>query len=43
MSEKRTIESFPEIDWATGTFAVDGPDVYVAGRESGGLVSAPLE
>jgi hypothetical protein len=42
VSGTRTIDSLPELDWATGTFAVDGPNVFVAGRETGGLVSAPL-
>ena len=42
VSERKAIGSWPELDWATGTFAVDGPTVYVAGRETGGLVSAPV-
>ena len=42
VSATRTFDSFPELDWATGTFAVDGPEVYVAGRETGGVVSAPV-
>jgi hypothetical protein len=43
VSGTRTIDSFPGLDWATGTFAVDGPNVFVAGRETGGLVSAAVE
>ena len=43
VSEPRTVTTFPELGWANRTFAVDGPNVYVAGRDSGGLVSAPLE
>ncbi len=42
VSERRTITSFPELDWSSGSFAVDGERVYVGGRETGGVVSAPL-
>jgi len=43
VTDTRTIDTFPELDWATGTFAVDGPNIYVAGRDTGGVVTAPIE
>lgn len=43
VTDTRTIDTFPELDWATGTFAIDGPNVYVAGRDTGGVVTAPVE
>jgi hypothetical protein len=42
VSERRAITTFPELDWSSGSFAVDGERVYVGGRETGGVVSAPL-
>jgi hypothetical protein len=42
ITEKERISSFPELDWSSGSFAVDGPTVYVAGRETGGVVSQPI-
>jgi len=41
VGKPQRITTFPELDWASGTFAVDGRTVYVAGRETGGVVSAP--
>jgi hypothetical protein len=41
VSEPRAITGFPALDWADGSFAVDAGTVYLGGRDSGGIVSAP--
>ena len=42
VSETRRSTRSPSSTGRPGTFAVDGATVYVAGRETGGLVSAPV-
>ena len=41
VGEPRAITGFPDLDWASGSFAVDSGTVYVGGRDTSGVVSAP--
>ena len=40
IGEPQTLTTFPELDWSSGSFAVDGQTIFVAGRDTGGVVSA---
>jgi hypothetical protein len=40
IGEPQMHATFPELDWSSGSFAVDGQTIFVAGRDTGGIVSA---